>query len=304
MCVHPMTRSKGEDTLFTELFRHGRTAASLALFRDLILGYYRESGRHHLPWRKNTEPYCIFVSEVMLQQTQVSRIEEYFPRFISAFPDFATLAGTPLAEVLGIWQGLGYNRRAKYLRESARIITEKYGGILPSDPGILATLPGIGRATAASIAAFAYDIPAIFIETNIRRVFIHFFFQDRTGISDREILPILEESLEGVSPREWYSALMDYGTMLRESGVNPNQKSRSYRKQAPFEGSGRQLRGRVLRLLLEEGEHSGEEAAALLGEAPERTGAVMETLAKEGFCVAEAGRYRLVHHEGRPDDLI
>ena len=297
-------QNTGEETFFTELSLHGRTAQSLHLFRELVLGYYRECGRHHLPWRKTSDPYHIFVSEVMLQQTQVTRVAEYFPRFIVEFPDFATLAETPLAGVLRAWQGLGYNRRAKYLRESARIVIEEHGGLLPADPEILATLPGIGRATAASIAAFAFDLPAVFIETNIRRVFIHFFFQDRTGISDREILPILAGSLEGVSPREWYSALMDYGTMLRESGVDPNQKSRSYRKQAPFEGSGRQLRGRILRLLLDGGELSGEEAAAALGEEPGRTGAVMAALEKEGFSVAEAGRYRLVHHEKEPDDLI
>ncbi|MDT8356977.1 MAG: A/G-specific adenine glycosylase [Methanomicrobiaceae archaeon] len=297
-------QSTDDEAFFTELSLHGRTDRSLLLFRELILGHYRERGRHHLPWRKTSDPYHIFVSEVMLQQTQVIRVFEYFPRFISAFPDFASLAATPLAEVLRAWQGLGYNRRAKFLRESARTVVEEHGGILPDDPAILVTLPGIGRATAASIAAFAFDLPAVFIETNIRRVFIHFFFQDRTDVQDREILPILARSLEGVSPREWYSALMDYGTMLRESGIDPNQKSRSYRKQSPFEGSDRQLRGSILCLLLDEEEYSREEAAELLGETPERAGAVMGVLEKEGFCVAEAGRYRLVQHERRPDDLI
>ncbi|MBN1167574.1 MAG: A/G-specific adenine glycosylase [Methanospirillaceae archaeon] len=218
-------------------------------FREVIWEYYHRQGRIQ-PWRNHPDPYHIFVSEVMLQQTRVPRVIEKYPSFVERFPDFYTLAGSELSAILQEWQGLGYNRRARYLKLSAIKITEEYSGILPSDEAVLVTFPGIGRATAASVVAFAFNKPVIFIETNIRRVFIHFFFPCNVIVRDDEILPLVAKALDPKNPREWYYALMDYGTMLAKSGKNPNRRSRHYTRQSSFFGSDRQVRGEIIRFLL------------------------------------------------------
>ena len=160
----------------------------------MVLSHYEQYGRD-MAWRNTTDPYQILVSEIMLQQTQVERVTAKFPEFIRAFPDFASLATAPLANVLTVWQGLGYNRRAIALQKCAIRVMNEYDGVLPADVDILATFPGIGRATASSIAAFAFNMPVVFIETNIRRVFIHFFFTDTDTVNDAEILPLVEKSI-------------------------------------------------------------------------------------------------------------
>lgn len=220
-------------------------------FQKAILHYYRKNGRD-LPWRRTNDPYKIFISEIMLQQTQVSRVQAKYPIFIKQFPSFDVLAQSSLRDILRVWQGMGYNRRALYLKQSAEIIVAKYGGNLPKNPILLLQLPGIGTATASSISVFAFNKPAVFIETNIRRVFIQFFFKNRKKISDQKILKFVEKTLPNKDPKEWYWALMDYGTMLRVTGNNnPNRKSIHYKKQSKFDGSRRQLRGIILKLLLQ-----------------------------------------------------
>jgi A/G-specific adenine glycosylase len=185
----------------------------------------------------------------MLQQTQVPRVIEKYANFIRRFPDFATLAQAPLGAVLKEWQGLGYNRRAIAVKKIAEIVQREYGGVLPKDTEMLVKLPGIGAYTAAAIGAFAFNRPAVFIETNIRAVFIHTFFNDRTNVSDKEILPLIEQTLDRKNPRKWYWALMDYGVMLKKEFANPARRSSHHKKQSRFEGSNRQLRGRILKLL-------------------------------------------------------
>ena len=148
--------------------------AAIRKFRSIIYGYYRKH-RRDFPWRRTTDPYHILVSEIMLQQTQVGRVAEKFPEFIGAFPSIRDLARAPLGRVLTVWQGMGYNRRARYLHDLAKRVTAEHGGSVPDDPGALVKLPGIGKATAASIGAFAFNRPTLFIETNIRAVFIPFF---------------------------------------------------------------------------------------------------------------------------------
>ena len=217
-------------------------------FRRTIWEYYRENARQ-MPWRETDDPYRIFISEVMLQQTQVSRVLKAYERFIAAFPDFPALAHAPLRDVLTLWQGMGYNRRAVSLHKAAGIIVNEHDGVLPRDTEELQSLPGIGPATAGSLAAFAYNAPTVFIETNIRRVFIHFFFPGRENVHDRDIMPLVEETLDRENPREWYYALMDNGTMLKAREKNPNRRSAHYQKQSRFEGSDRQIRGAVLRIL-------------------------------------------------------
>lgn len=225
-------------------------------FQKVILDYYRDHGRK-LPWRKTKDPYKIFVSEVMLQQTRVSRVLTKYPEFIKTFPSFRALANANLRDVLRVWQGMGYNRRAFYLKQSAKIIVDNYAGKLPNDPKLLEQLPGIGKATAASIAVFAFNAPIVFIETNIRRVFIYHFFASRRleSVRDIEIFPLIARTLDYQNSRKWYWALMDYGSMLGTALPklkigNPNHKSAHYTKSPRFEGSARQLRGQILKLLI------------------------------------------------------
>lgn len=213
--------------------------------QDLILFYAQN--KRNLLWREQVTPYSVFISEVMLQQTQVARVMQKFPEFLEKFPDFFHLTQADLVEVLKVWQGMGYNRRGKYLHDAAKVIVEKYNRNLPDDPKLLVELPGIGVATAASIACFAYNKPIVFIETNIRRVFLHHFFLGQENISDTQILPHVEEALDKKNPRDWYYAIMDYGSYLAKTMENPNKRSKHYVKQSKFEGSDRQIRGRFLR---------------------------------------------------------
>lgn len=257
-------------------------AARSQAFRDTIYAYYESFGRV-LPWRSTWDPYCIFVSEIMLQQTQVERVLAKYEPFIRLFPDFTALAAGPLDLLLRAWQGLGYNRRALSLKKAAADVAERFRGSLPSSVDALATLPGVGCATAASIAAFAFNVPVPFIETNIRTVFIHFFFQGRERVSDREILPLVEETLDRDDPRSWYYALMDYGAMLKKEGQKAHRKSAAYRRQTPFRGSDRQVRGAILRLLVSETGLSEAELMERLGASEEKVRTNLLGLAKEGF---------------------
>ena len=268
--------------------KKGLTPASVRKFQRMIYGYYKESGRD-LPWRKTHDPYRILVSEVMLQQTQVSRVMGKYERFIEAFPDFQSLADAPLRAVLKEWQGLGYNRRAMALRQTAQRVMEEFHGGLPSPVEVLATFPGIGKATASAISAFAFHNPSAFIETNIRRVFIHCFFHNRNDVHDADILPLVEKTLDASNPREWYYALMDYGVMLKQKYVNPNRRSAHYQKQSPFEGSNRQVRGMILRELAHAPPITESEIAQKLQLNPERIRDNLVQLQKEGF-IARKGR--------------
>jgi A/G-specific adenine glycosylase len=218
----------------------------------------------------------------MLQQTQVPRVLKKFPEFIAGFPSFESLAIAPFAKVLGAWQGMGYNRRAKYLQESAQIIIRQYNGVIPDNPELLVMLPGIGKATAASIITFTYNKPLIFIETNIRRVFIHHFFSDKKGIEDSRITPLVEKFLDREKPREWYYSVMDYGSYLAKIVENPNRKSKHYIKQSKFEGSNRQVRGVVLRELLNRS-LSREELLSKLSFDHDTVNKVIDGLVKENF---------------------
>ena len=258
-----------------------------ARFQRIIRSYYKEHGRA-MPWRRTRDPYRILVSEVMLQQTQVARVRAFYPRFIARFPDFASLARAKTAAVLRAWQGLGYNRRALALQKLSRTVLEKYNGRLPRERAALEALPGIGKATAGSIRAFAWNEPEIFIETNIRRVFIHLFFPGRKKVTDEDVKRYIERTLPRGNMREWYWALMDYGAMLgrgRRGVSNPNTKSAHYRKQPRFTGSSRELRGAILREALKKGssERVAKDVAAERGIPVARVRAATKKLIQEGF---------------------
>ncbi len=222
-----------------------------AKFQRKIWEYYKEHKRS-MPWRTDVRPYSIVVSEIMLQQTQVKRVLEIFPRFMKQFPSFRALAGASQKEVMRAWQGLGYNRRALYLHKIAQEIIKTYSGKVPQDQNTLQQFPGIGPNTAASICAFVFNQPVVFIETNIRSVYIHHFFADVKKVSDSEILKLVEETYDRKNPREWYWALMDYGAVLKKQGENPNKKSKQYVVQKKFKDSNRELRGNILKILLHE----------------------------------------------------
>ncbi len=205
------------------------------------------------PWRKTKDPYKILVSEVMLQQTQTGRVVEKYKQFLKLFPTVHVLATAAPKAVLAAWSGLGYNRRALFLQRAAKEILETYKGKIPDDPNFLETLPGIGHYTARAIAAFSFNKPYAFIETNIRTVFLHHFFSSsRKPISDTTLLSLIEQTLDKKEPRHWYAALMDYGAYLKTTGSKLHRKSASYIKQSKFKGSNRELRGTILRLLLQE----------------------------------------------------
>ncbi|MFZ0005596.1 A/G-specific adenine glycosylase [Methanoregula sp.] len=262
-------------------------------FRRMVLTFYNRYGRHDMLWRHTDDPYRIFVSEIMLQQTQVERVAVKYPEFIDAFPDFASLARAPLTDVLKVWQGMGYNRRAISLKKSAEKMEKEFCGILPSDPHVLATFPGIGPATASSICAFAFNMPVVFIETNIRRVFIHFFFSGRESITDADILSVVERMLDRDNPRIWYWALMDFGAELKKSVPNPNYKSTAYVKQAPFAGSDRRIRGIILKYLLIKHTAREEEITGLVREKSDRVRLILAALEREGFLRKESEIYYL-----------
>ncbi|MFW9998532.1 MAG: A/G-specific adenine glycosylase [Candidatus Hodarchaeota archaeon] len=230
--------------------KNGLTSEVIISFRNMIYEYYRKHKRE-FPFRENITPYNVLVSEIMLQQTQTERVTEKFLKFIDKYPDFLSLSQTPLDTILKEWRGLGYNRRAVALKKIAEIVIRDYKGELPDSIETLESFPQIGHNTASSIITFAFNKPTAFIETNIRRVFIYFFFPKKDNVYDKEIFPIIDLTIDKNNPREWYYALMDYGAMLKKSHPELNKKSAHYRKQAPFKGSSRQIRGILLKMLID-----------------------------------------------------
>ncbi|MDB5175719.1 MAG: mutY [Candidatus Saccharibacteria bacterium] len=220
---------------------------------DAVMGYYLAHGRHDLPWRQpdsdgKFNPYKIMVSELMLQQTQVGRVIPKYLAFIARFPTVEALAQASLGEVLTLWSGLGYNRRAKFLYQAAQMVVQEMDGVFPSTQAELTKLPGVGHNTAGAITAYVFNKPVVFIETNIRTVFIHHFFADDTSVSDKAIEELIRPSL-AAQPRDWYWALMDYGSFLKQSIGNKSRLSATYKKQSKFAGSKRQIRGQVIKQL-------------------------------------------------------
>lgn len=199
-----------------------------------------------MPWRTDTRPYYVLVSELMLQQTQVDRVIPKFNAFIAAFPDERTLAQASLADVLILWQGLGYNRRAKYLHDAATMIIDDFDGSFPSTKDALLRLPGVGPNTAGAIMSYAFNQPTVFIETNVRTVYFHHFFPDGDKVADTQLVPLIEQTIDCEHPRQFYWALMDYGSWLKRQGVGKITQSHHYTKQSKLEGSVRQVRGQII----------------------------------------------------------
>lgn len=269
------------------------TATRLRQFQAMIRGFYATQGRKDLPWRQpeadgNFDPYKILVSELMLQQTQVGRVIPKYRAFLAQFPTLDTLAAAPLGAVLRSWQGLGYNRRAKYLWQTAQQLAGRSS--FPVVLGELVKLPGIGINTAGAILVYAFNQPMVFVETNVRTVYIHHFFSGRSDIDDKEIIALVRQTLEQGNPREFYWALMDYGTYLKAAVGNPNRASKHYVRQSRFHGSRRQLRGQVLRELASSRRTRGELHAAI---ADDRLPGILDGLITEGLILRKGTGYSL-----------
>ena len=258
-------------------------------FQKLVWDFYRYNGRV-LPWRKNINPYRILVSEIMLQQTQVSRVIPKYRLFLKLFPNCKSLSQASSAEVLQAWSGLGYNRRGLYLKRAAEMIMEEFSGKFPQNMNELIMLPGVGENTAGAILAYAFNEPVLFIETNIRRVYLHHFFQNQKNVPDSDLMPFIVKSIDQINPREWYWALMDYGSYLSSVVENPNRRSRHYTKQSKFPGSLRQLRGRILKLLLEKQQVLDQLQSRL---ADDRLPEALEQLVAEGFVSINKNKIRI-----------
>ncbi len=249
-----------------------------------------------LPWREVDDPYLVLASEVMLQQTQVSRLLKKWDAWVELFPSAEALAAAPLPVVLEAWQGMGYNRRALNLKRAAEALVEEHGGEVPREEAALLALPGVGPATAAGVRVFAFQEPAVYLETNVRTVFLHHFFPDEEGVRDRQLVPLIEEACpqpgSGRSVRAWYYALLDYGAHLKRVLPNPSRRSLHHSRQSAFEGSHRQKRAALLRFVLE-GLATTEDLKAALnareqaaGRPPvetEQVELILTQLATEGF---------------------
>ena len=286
-----------------------------------------------LPWRRTRDPYEIWLSEVMLQQTQVPRVESRWPAWLSRFPSVFALAEASTADVLAAWQGMGYNRRALALKAAAEEVVRAFDGEFPRDTEALVALPGIGPATAQGIRAFAFDLPGVYLETNVRTVFLHHFFPDVPAVPDKELVPLVEAACPVGSaglpsgsapnsehggfaasqdaedtPHSWYYALLDYGAHLKKTVPNPSRRSKTYARQSKFEGSRRQKRAEIVRILLDaqacgamgtaiaEVSARLDEAETSAGRPPvERgvTASILEDLAREGFCRATEDGWRI-----------
>ena len=285
----------------------------LRAFVEFVAKKGRELYRD-LPWRRTYDPYAIWISEVMLQQTQVSRVDGRWQRWLERFPTVDALAAAAPSDVLEEWQGLGYNRRALSVHRAAQAISEA-GGVFPQDPKELVKLPGIGPATAAGIRAFAFNLHGVYLETNVRTVFLHELYPQAEGVPDSELVPLVEltcpasvedagnadgtanDATTELTPRSWYYALLDYGAYLKKTIPNPSRRSKSHVKQSRFEGSHRQKRAELLRVLLAHKDEGGAEFDTLHQELcqievnagretldEQVTLGLLEELAKEGFC--------------------
>ncbi len=290
----------------SEPSEHG--ALDLGDFRALVLARGRELYRD-LPWRRTRDPYAIWISEVMLQQTQTTRVDGRWQRWLERFPTVDALAAADAADVLDEWQGLGYNRRALSVLRAAQAVSAA-GGAMPAETAALEALPGIGPATAAGIRAFAFDLPGVYLETNVRAVFLHELYPNAESVPDRELVPLVRDTCPPDAsdpeddPRTWYYALLDYGAYLKRTVPNPSRRSRGHTRQSRFEGSHRQKRAELLRVLLA---HRGDGAGgadfetifqelvsselragrSAIGEPDVR--ALLDELEREGFCHNESG---------------
>ncbi len=187
--------------------------ARLARFQRALLAWYRRHGRD-LPWRRTRDPYAILVSEIMLQQTQVRRVLEYYPRFLARYPTVADLAAASEPAVRDSWDGLGYYRRASNLRRAAQLVAERYGGRFPAEVATLQQLPGIGRYTAGAVATFAFGQDAPILDTNAARVLARVFGHGRRRGRTRRLWALASATIPRGRGYDFNQAIMDLGALV------------------------------------------------------------------------------------------
>ncbi|QID16427.1 A/G-specific adenine glycosylase [Nitrogeniibacter mangrovi] len=190
-------------------------------FADRLIRWHRHHGRHDLPWQNTTDPYRIWLSEIMLQQTQVDTVIPYYARFLARFPDLATLAAAPVDEVMALWSGLGYYARARNLHACARTVMTEHGGQFPARAEAIAALPGIGRSTAAAIATFAFGQRAAILDGNVKRVLCRAFGVDGFPGSvavERRLWALADALLPATDVPVYIQAQMDLGATVCTRG--------------------------------------------------------------------------------------
>jgi A/G-specific adenine glycosylase len=266
---------------------------SLQLFCDFIMQFYSEHKRE-FAWRETSDPYRILLSEVMLQQTQTSRVEPKYQTFLELWPTFEALASCSLEDLLSQWKGLGYNRRALNLKKSAQM-TEQWGWTIPKDKEKILSLPGVGKSTSAALLCFCYNEKAVYLETNIRRVLLTCFYPEETEVLDKRLEELLYRlSLMVDDMKNWYYALMDYGVLLKNLLPNANTRSAHYSRQSKFENSNRQIRGLLIHILSDTGAKPLERLYSLLSSfEEERVLSCLGELEKEGFVQECESVYRI-----------
>jgi len=247
-------------------------------------------------WRRTSDPYAVLVSEVMLQQTQTSRVERYYDAWMAKFPVLDALAAASTHDILEAWQGLGYNRRALALKRAVDEVCEYHGGVLPASVQELITLPGIGAATAAGVLVFAHDRHAPYLETNVRAVLLHEFYPEDDGVSDKELRSLLisideRAQARGISAKSWNYALLDFGAHLKKTHPNPSRRSKHHNRQSPYEGSRRQKRARLLEAILANPGQSTQDLAEFYSYDPDLTESILGDLAQEGFVYQQNGTW-------------
>lgn len=266
-------------------------AAIKRKFLSCIYDFY-DSNYRPLPWRNTDNPYHILVSEVMLQQTQASRVADKYILFIKKFPTVKALAQSSLHDVLAVWQGLGYNRRAKYLWQAAKIIVSQYNGNVPNNEALLQKLPGLGRATAASVSIFAFGRPAVYIETNVRTVYIYSYLANHQKVYDAMIRPLLEATIDTKNPKKFYNALMDCGTYIKQY-YNFSRHSAHYTVQTPYKTSLRKVRGDIVRHIVNYGATRKDMLVQKLGYSPDIIQQALQSLCRENLVCEDNDLYTI-----------
>jgi len=262
-------------------------AEKIIQFQEKVFSFYQRHKRD-LPWRKTTNPYKILLSELMLQQTQVNRVVPYYEKWIERWPTIDALASASMPEVLQMWMGLGYNRRAVHLHTTARTIVAQFGSDVLQAMKQYKGLLGIGRYTSQAVQIFSTNTDLVTVDTNIRRILIREFHLPAT-VADTELWVLAEYCLPMGKSRDWHNALMDYGALYltaRKTDIKPRTQ------QSRFEGSDRQVRAQILRCLLQQS-MSLSEIAETLHLRRERLQLILEKMMHENIIVKRNTTYHL-----------
>ncbi|HVQ00922.1 MAG TPA: Fe-S cluster assembly protein HesB [Candidatus Thermoplasmatota archaeon] len=260
---------------------------TISKFQRKVWAFYR-THRRRLPWRTTHDPYKILVSELMLQQTQVSRVITFYNKWIQQWPTIQDLAHASRREVLQAWMGLGYNTRALRLQQAAKTIVGDYQGDVVQAMRQYQEIPGVGRYTSQAVLIFATNADLVTVDTNIRRIFIHEFGLPK-DISERNLWDLALRCLPTGRSRDWHNALMDYGA-LHDTALTTGVKPKT--RQGRFEGSNRQLRAQVIRLLLQQ-DRSFTELQKRLDVPKVKLQHILATLIEEDFISRKKNRYLL-----------